>query len=244
MHKGDIRKKQILETAEKLFSEQGYESTGVQDILNELHLSKGSFYHHFESKEQVLNTICTLRAEKAAEKLKETMAKTSSDSAQKTKWNGLEKMDRLLSGMIPFQGEGLAFLKMILPVFTLPEGKSIRIGYQAALKRCWLPMVEDALNEMIGEGNGYCFHPSQTAAIALDLINDLWDQIGENIILTEKRERKKISPGLLLNMVEPYRPALENLFSAPYGSLELIHLEELSQVVQQFHDWWITDIPE
>ncbi|MBO6092609.1 MAG: helix-turn-helix transcriptional regulator, partial [Oscillospiraceae bacterium] len=58
MLKGDIRKKQILETSELLFSERGYEATGIQDILNLLHLSKGSFYHHFESKEQVLKIIC------------------------------------------------------------------------------------------------------------------------------------------------------------------------------------------
>ena len=54
MIKGDLRKKQILETAEALFTERGYEKTGVQDILDQLHLSKGSFYHHFESKELVL----------------------------------------------------------------------------------------------------------------------------------------------------------------------------------------------
>ena len=66
MIKGDLRKKQILETAEELFTMKGYEATGVQDILDRLHLSKGSFYHHFESKELVLQTICENRAAKAA----------------------------------------------------------------------------------------------------------------------------------------------------------------------------------
>ena len=45
MLKGDLRKKQILETAEKMFCRDGYEKTSVQDILDVLHLSKGSFYH-------------------------------------------------------------------------------------------------------------------------------------------------------------------------------------------------------
>ena len=49
MLKGDLRKKQILETAETLFCRDGYEKTSVQDILDVLHLSKGSFYHHFEN---------------------------------------------------------------------------------------------------------------------------------------------------------------------------------------------------
>ena len=68
MIKGDLRKKQILDTAEALFAERGYEETGVQDILDVLHLSKGSFYHHFESKEQVLQRICENRAQAAAER--------------------------------------------------------------------------------------------------------------------------------------------------------------------------------
>ena len=69
MIKGEIRKRQILETAESLFAERGYEATSVQDILDVLHLSKGSFYHHFESKEIVLQKICENRALLAAMKI-------------------------------------------------------------------------------------------------------------------------------------------------------------------------------
>ena len=125
MIKGDLRKKQILETAERLFTEHGYERTGVQDILDVLNLSKGSFYHHFASKELVLLTICESRAELSAAHYR----------AEETE-NGLERMNRLLSGMIPFQGEGLAFLKMLMPVFLLPEGrKSGGVGMPLARKR-------------------------------------------------------------------------------------------------------------
>ena len=230
MIKGDLRKKQILETAEALFSERGYEATGVQDILDVLHLSKGSFYHHFESKEQVLETICENRARLAAEKL-----------AGETEPDALRRMDQLLSGMIPFQGEGLTFLKMILPVFVLPEGKRIRGGYQEALKRNWLPMVSKALEEMIRQKQGFSLYPVKTAEIALDLVNDLWDTLGDEIIRSEKNRREMAQPGYLLTLVEPYRPAVENLLSAPYGSLELMNLEKLQQVVMEIHNWWMLD---
>ena len=50
MKKGDARRQQILETAERLFYQNGYENTSVQAILDEMNLSKGGFYHHFESK--------------------------------------------------------------------------------------------------------------------------------------------------------------------------------------------------
>lgn len=230
MLKGDIRKKQILETAETLFAERGYEETGVQAILDELHLSKGSFYHHFESKEQVLQKICERRAGLAAEKLK-----------KETWTDGLAMMNGLLHGMIPFQGEGLRFLRMILPVFLLPEGKSIRSAYQAALKSYWMPMAEEALQRMTEEGTAFTLYPQKTVEMALDLVNNLWAEIGEMIIGTEKNHREAASAAQVLNLVEPYRPAIENLFSAPYGSLELIRLHDIKQMIDSIHDWWMVD---
>ena len=52
------RREEFLQTAETLFCKNGYEQTGVQEILDVLHASKGSFYHHFESKLQVLTELC------------------------------------------------------------------------------------------------------------------------------------------------------------------------------------------
>ena len=61
MKKGDRRREEVIETAERLFYSRGYEKTSVQDILDEMHFSKGGFYHHFESKLQLLEAICEMR---------------------------------------------------------------------------------------------------------------------------------------------------------------------------------------
>ena len=61
MKKGDLKRSSILETAERLFFEKGYEQTSIQDILDALSLSKGGFYHHFASKEAILSEICENR---------------------------------------------------------------------------------------------------------------------------------------------------------------------------------------
>lgn len=74
MRKGDEKRQAILDVAEKLFYTKGYEATSVQDILDVLDTSKGSFYHHFESKEQVLATLCAQRAAKAVTQAKEALA--------------------------------------------------------------------------------------------------------------------------------------------------------------------------
>lgn len=47
----------ILSVSAKLFIERGYDKTSIQDIIKELGMSKGAIYHHFKSKEEVLEAI-------------------------------------------------------------------------------------------------------------------------------------------------------------------------------------------
>ena len=61
MKKGDLKRGQILDAAERLFFEHGYDRTSVQDILDALGLSKGGFYHYFDTKASVLREICERR---------------------------------------------------------------------------------------------------------------------------------------------------------------------------------------
>lgn len=48
----------ILDVAFRLFMEKGYERTSIQDIISQLGgLSKGAIYHHFRSKEEILEAV-------------------------------------------------------------------------------------------------------------------------------------------------------------------------------------------
>src|SRR5216684_7660467 len=47
-------KARILETAARLFHEQGYNATGISTILREADINSGSLYHIFPSKEALL----------------------------------------------------------------------------------------------------------------------------------------------------------------------------------------------
>ncbi|MDD5931381.1 MAG: helix-turn-helix domain containing protein [Oscillospiraceae bacterium] len=62
----------IISAAWKLFYEQGYENTTVEDIVFESETSKGSFYHYFEGKDALLGTLANVFDEKY-EQLMETM---------------------------------------------------------------------------------------------------------------------------------------------------------------------------
>lgn len=47
----------ILEVSLSLFNEKGYEKTTIQDIVNALGMSKGAIYHHFKSKDEIIEAL-------------------------------------------------------------------------------------------------------------------------------------------------------------------------------------------
>ncbi len=46
-------KTRILDTVTRLFSDQGYQATGINQIIKEAKVAKASFYDHFGSKEEL-----------------------------------------------------------------------------------------------------------------------------------------------------------------------------------------------
>ena len=52
----------IVEAAWRLFYDQGYEDTTVEEIIESSQTSKGSFYHYFDGKDALLSTLSDLFA--------------------------------------------------------------------------------------------------------------------------------------------------------------------------------------
>ena len=54
----EVTVERILDAAQKLFLEKGYEDTTIQDIVDHLGgLSKGAIYHHFKSKAEIIDAV-------------------------------------------------------------------------------------------------------------------------------------------------------------------------------------------
>ncbi len=75
-------KGKIINAAWKLFYEQGYEQTTIEDIVYESGTSKGSFYHYFEGKDALLSSLSYLFDERY--------------EALSHEWEDLHALDRLL----------------------------------------------------------------------------------------------------------------------------------------------------
>lgn len=51
------RKNEILDVAEELFTQKGFDDTSTNDIINIIGIARGTLYHHFKSKEEILDAV-------------------------------------------------------------------------------------------------------------------------------------------------------------------------------------------
>lgn len=56
--KSQQTKAKLLESARQLINEKGYEDTSVEDITKKAGVAKGTFYHYFTMKEDVVHDLC------------------------------------------------------------------------------------------------------------------------------------------------------------------------------------------
>jgi AcrR family transcriptional regulator len=75
---GRNTKGRIVAAAWKLFYQQGYDNTTVEEIISESGTSKGSFYHYFEGKDALLSSLSYLFDEKYEELMEQLPAEMDS----------------------------------------------------------------------------------------------------------------------------------------------------------------------
>ena len=228
MKKGELKKQEILRTAEARFCRDGYEKTSIQDILDDLHTSKGSFYHHFVSKEALLEEICRNRAAEYSEQVFQRITEDMNPS---------DRLNLLIDGMIPFNGEKISFLLMLIPVFSGPEGIMIRNCYANELERLYSGKIADTLQKGTEESVYACSDPEFSAKMLSMLVNRFWLEICDQVLENEAMGRNT-DAGDLMSLTDNYRRVMERLLSAPYGSLDLISLPEVQALTEQIHLHW------
>lgn len=54
-------RQQIVDVADRLFYEHGYEATSFADIAKDVGLSRGNFYYHFKAKDEILDAVIERR---------------------------------------------------------------------------------------------------------------------------------------------------------------------------------------
>ena len=103
--------KKILDTAMDLFIEKGYEQTSILDIVEKMGVSRGAFYHHFKSKEEVLYACLEMRDDRGLQM----------EIYNNPDLTGLEKIRKLMFGIEPTDTETTKIVYMWFDLLKDPR---------------------------------------------------------------------------------------------------------------------------
>ena len=221
MKKGDARKEAIIETAERLFYLKGYENTSVQDVLDELRLSKGGFYHHFESKLSLLEAICEKRTELAFE--------ASERAVRNPDLNAVEKLNLLFGMSSIFEQDSMDFIALMLRVAYHDGAVMLREQMKMVSMRLMRPLVDDVIQEGLRENLFFVKYPESIGSLLLLLGHNMTDKISYAL---SRAEDDPECMDQIAKDLKVYRYAIETLLNAPYGSIVLFDMSRLSEVLK------------
>lgn len=149
---GDTRRR-ILETARRLFHEQGFHATGIATILREADVNSGSLYHYFASKERLLEGVLQYYVELLRPMVMDPAEKRSTDPIERV----FELLTQYREGLNYFQ------CRMGCPIGNLalevgddhPEARRLideNFRNWAAVVRGWLESAGDRLPRAVDRG--------------------------------------------------------------------------------------------
>ena len=216
MKKGDIRRNEVIETAEKLFYTRGYERTSVQDILDAMHFSKGGFYHHFDSKLSLLEAICEQRTEE--------MCDTASKIGAKPYRRETERLNAVLSSSALWTNGNEGFVALLIGVAYREDGALMREKMKNAQLRGMLPLIEEVIQKGCESGEFYATDRHSTAELILRLYMQFTDDIA---FLLAGETDELVMMDTMVKKLWVYRGAIERVLVAPLGSIILFDADQL-----------------
>ena len=220
MRKGDARRAAIIDTAERLFYLKGYDQTSVQDVLDELHLSKGGFYHHFESKLSLLEAICEKRTVSSYEE--------SERLIREGNLNATEKLNLLFGMSTIFHQDSMDFIALMLRVAYRDGAVMLREQMKLTSMRLMQPLVDEVIQEGVRENLFFVKYPDSMGSLLLLLGHNMTDKISY-ILASADEDPESLSK--IIEELKVYSYAIETLLNAPYGSIQLFDINRISEVL-------------
>jgi AcrR family transcriptional regulator len=210
------RRNAILDAAERAVETTGYEQMAIADLLSELHISSGAFYHYFDSKPALLLAL----VERMGERIAELVLPIVHDPTL----GALDKLQRFFATLdhwkLAHKGLVLAYLR----VWYADENAIVRHKlYLTRVKRL-APWLEEIIRQGIEEAVFTTPYPDQAARMIISLLEDLGYATVE-LLLSQERSPEDLPH--LQRIVEACADALERVLGAPAGCLQHTWREEL-----------------
>ncbi len=196
----------ILRSAWSLFGDSGYESTTIEAIIEKTGVSKGAFYHHFRSKEDLLDALAGMTTELSMIALKPLL-----DDDQLP---AMGKLDRLLEGIRGWRIRNLQAVTAIGKALYRPENLALKEKVVRAARASLLPHLAEVIGKGTAEATFSVRDPLSTARMILDLTSTtsehLMEELGSRYFGAE-------AIALVMNQLDFVLEGFERLLAAPKG---------------------------
>lgn len=214
------KRNEILEVAQQLVYTKGYEQLAIQDILDELKISKGAFYHYFPSKSALLEALIERMVVGKIEPLLAAIV-------QDPHLTALDKLQRYFDTAVAWKTARKGLMLGLVKVWYSDENALTRQKMLAKMIELITPLFTQIIDQGIGEGVFTAPYPEYVSQMIMNLIQPLGDTFVQ--LLTEEEEHK---PGVLQRaetVVAAYDDAMERILGAPTGSIHLMDTEMLKE---------------
>lgn len=193
----DERLEEFVETAKRLFESKGYESTTVDDIVNEMGVAKGLFYYYFGSKDALLNLI--------TERFMNEVRKAVDEAVSKEGLSAMQKMEQMLSvsAEIKLKSSSLVIY------FHDARNKGLHFMLEQQTMEFLIPALERIIEQGVREG---VFHTGNPRITAFAYVGAA--RVGHDSI-------KRLSKKEMIQLAKAFQEVTERLFGAKPGSFEM-----------------------
>jgi AcrR family transcriptional regulator len=212
------RRNAILDAAQQAVETIGYEQMAIADILGELKISSGAFYHYFDSKPALLLAL--------VERMGDQVEQLVLPIVQDPRPGALDKLQRFFAMLDREKREHKRFVFAYLRVWYGDENAIVRHKLHIVRVKRFTPWLEEIIRQGVEEGVMTTPYPDQAARLVLSLLEDLGYATVE-MLLAAEHEPDDLPR--LERIATATADALERVLGAPTGCLQRSSREELAQ---------------
>jgi AcrR family transcriptional regulator len=214
----EARRNAILDAAQRAVETKGYEQMALADLLGELQISSGAFYHYFDSKPALLFAL----VERMGERIEQLVLPIVHDR----ELGALDKLQRFFATL---DHEKIAHKRLVLEylrVWYADENAIVRHKLYIARVKRLTPPLEEIIRQGVKEGVFTAPYPDQAARVVISLLEDV-GYATVDLLFSVEHEPSDLP--LLERIVVAAADALERMLGAPAGCLQQASREGLSQ---------------
>lgn len=212
----DERLKELLDTAQQLFFQKGYEKTSINHIIEAIGVAKGTFYHYFKSKEDLLDQLVARFTEGSLEEAKKLMKRKG--------LNAVEKMNLLFIKIRDKKVENKELMQMLMKVMYTDENLIFRYKVFKRSIALLTPYFAEIIKQGIEEGLFHSLDHVETAELLFTMAFNLNETV-VHLLLDAEAHPENIDK--IDRKINAYYRGMEKMLGAAEGSLNFYSREDI-----------------